>query len=57
MNTKVPEMTDSAVLATALDDMEFLGLIRWKPGVDEKPAVVRKPQGQERHTISKKAAA
>jgi hypothetical protein len=50
------EMADSEVLAMALDDMEFLGLIRWKPDA-EKPAIVRKPQGQEQHAISKKAAA
>jgi hypothetical protein len=33
------EMTDSAVLAMALDDMEFLGLIKWKPDDDKKPAI------------------
>jgi len=32
-------MTDSAVLAMALDDMEFLGLIKWKPDDDKKPAI------------------
>ena len=57
MKTKMPEMTDSAVLAMALDDMEFLGLIRWKPDADEKPAIVRKPQGQEQHALSNKVAA
>jgi hypothetical protein len=31
-------MTDSDVLAMAFDDMEFLGLIKWKPAADEKPS-------------------
>ena len=50
-------MTDSVVLAMALDDMELLGLIRWKPDADEKAATVRNPQGQERHAITDKVAA
>jgi hypothetical protein len=32
------QMADSEVLAIALDDMEFLGLIKWKPDADKKPA-------------------
>jgi hypothetical protein len=51
------EMADSEVLAMALENMEFLGLIRWKPDADEKPAIVRKPQGQEQHAITNKVAA
>jgi hypothetical protein len=31
------EMTESEVLAMALDDMEFLGLINWKPDADKQP--------------------
>jgi hypothetical protein len=32
------EMTESEVLAMALDDMEFLGLIKWQqPDADKKP--------------------
>jgi hypothetical protein len=33
------EMADSAVLAMMLDDMEFVGLIRWKPGADKRPTI------------------
>jgi hypothetical protein len=51
------EMADSEVLAMALDHMEFLGLIRWKPDADEKPAIVRKPQGQEQDALGNKVAA
>jgi hypothetical protein len=51
------EMADFEVLAVALEDMELLGLIRWKPDADEKPAFVRKPQGQEQHAITNKVAA
>jgi len=29
------EMTDAEVLAMALNDMEFLGLIEWKPDADK----------------------
>jgi hypothetical protein len=57
MKTKISEMTDSAVLAMALDDMKLLGLIRWKPDADEKLAIVRNPQGQEQHAITNKVAA
>ena len=58
MKTKtLDEMADSEVLAMALENMEFLGLIRWKPDADEKPAIVRKPQGQEPDALSNKVAA
>jgi hypothetical protein len=50
-------MADSEVLAMALEDMKFLGLIRWKADADEKPAIVRKPQGQEQDALSDKVAA
>jgi len=33
------EMTESEVLAMALDDMEFLGLIKWKTDADKKPTI------------------
>jgi len=33
------EMADAEVLAAALDEMEFLGLINWKPDDDKKPAI------------------
>ena len=33
------EMADAEVLATALDEMEILGLINWKPDDDKKPAI------------------
>ena len=40
MKTKtLDEMADSEVLAMALDDMEFLGLIKWKPDADRKAAI------------------
>jgi hypothetical protein len=32
-------MTDSEVLAMALDEMEFLGLIKSKPAADKRPAI------------------
>jgi hypothetical protein len=33
------QMADSEVLAMALDDMEFFGLIKWKSDADKKPAI------------------
>jgi hypothetical protein len=33
------EIADSEVLAMALDDMEFLGLIIWKPDADRKATI------------------
>jgi hypothetical protein len=40
MKTKtLDEMADSEVLAMALDDMEFLGLIKWKPDANRKAAI------------------
>ena len=52
-----PEMTESAVLAFVLDDMQFLGLIELKPDEDEKPAIEGKPQPEDQNNMSKKAAA
>jgi DNA-binding HxlR family transcriptional regulator len=42
------EMTDAEVLAMALDEMEFLGLIKRKPDADKKPAIgeSREARGQ-----------
>jgi hypothetical protein len=39
------EMADSEVLATALHDMEFLGLIKWRPDAVKKPAVDESREG------------
>ena len=33
------ETTDAAVLAMALEEMEFLGLIKWKTDADKKPTI------------------
>ena len=33
------EMTDAAVLAMVLEEMEFLGLIKWKPDADKRLAI------------------
>jgi hypothetical protein len=33
------KITDSAVLAMALEEMEFLGLIKWKPDADKRLAI------------------
>lgn len=54
---KLDDMADCEVLAMALDDMEFLGLIRWKPDTGQKPAIVRNALGQEQHVVSEVAAA
>jgi hypothetical protein len=32
-------MTDSEVLAMALDEMEFLDLIKWKQDANKKPTI------------------
>jgi hypothetical protein len=37
------EMAGSQVLAMALDDMEFLGLFKWKPDADKKPTINETP--------------
>ena len=55
-----PEMTESAVLAMVLDDMQFLGLIELNPDKDKKlrwSAIEEKPhQAKNQDNISKKAA-
>ena len=45
------QMADAEVLATALDEMEFLGLINWKPDDDKKPAV-----GESREAYAQRQA-
>ena len=53
-----PEMTESAVLARVLDDMQFLGLIELKPDEDEKLCWSEgKRQVEDQKNMSKKAAA
>ena len=55
-----PEMTESAVLAFVLDDMQFLGLIELKPDGDQKlgwPGIEGKPQVEDQNNINKQAAA
>jgi hypothetical protein len=47
------EMAGSQVLAMALDDMEFLGLFKWKPDADKKPTINETPQAHDQHFISK----
>ena len=43
MKTKTLEqIADSEVLAMALDDMEFFGLIKWRPEADKNPAIGEK---------------
>ena len=55
MKTKTLEqMADSEVLAMALDDMEFIGLIKWKPEADKNPAIAEK---RVRHLASDRQAA
>jgi hypothetical protein len=55
-----PEMTESAVLAMVLSDMEFLGLIELNPDKDGKTrssAIEEKPhQAKNQDNMSKKAA-
>jgi len=45
------EMADAEVLATALDEMEFLGLINWKPDDDKKAAI-----GESREAYAQRQA-
>ena len=45
------EMADAEVLAAALDEMEFLGLINWKPDDDKKPAI-----GESREAYAQRQA-
>jgi hypothetical protein len=48
------QMADSEVLAMALDDMEFVGLIKWKPEADKKLAI---DENRVRHVASDRQAA
>jgi hypothetical protein len=48
------QMADSEVLAMALDDMEFFGLIKWKPEADKKLAI---DENRVRHMASDRQAA
>ena len=55
MKTKTLEqMADSEVLAMALDDMEFVGLIKWKPEADKNPVIV---ENRIKHMASDRQAA
>ena len=47
-------MADSEVLAMALDDMEFFGLLKWKPEADKKLAI---EESRVRHVASDRQAA
>jgi hypothetical protein len=44
VKTENPEMTDAQLLVNVLDDMEFLGLIKWKPDADKLPTIDETPQ-------------
>ena len=46
------EMTDSEVLAMALDEMEFLGLIKSKPAADKSPAIDDSPKARGQREAS-----
>ena len=55
MKTKtLDQMADSEVLAMALNDMEFFGLIKWKPDADKKPGIV---ESRVRHMAGDRQAA
>jgi hypothetical protein len=60
MNTDLKTLEGSAVLAMALNDMQFLGLIKLKPDEDGKLSfaiVEGKPrQAEDQNNMSKKAA-
>jgi hypothetical protein len=51
-----PEVTEPSILATVLEDMESLDLIKLSPNADKKPFIEGKAQTEDRH-ISEKAAA
>ena len=46
MQKTLDEMTDSAVLAMALDEMECLGLVQWKSDADKKPTIDENSKAQ-----------
>jgi hypothetical protein len=45
------EIADSEVLAMALEDVEFLGLIKWKPDADKKPTINENPQAHVQQAV------
>jgi hypothetical protein len=51
-----PEVTEPSILATVLEDMEALDLIKLNPDADKKPLIEGKPQTEGQH-MSEKAAA
>jgi hypothetical protein len=51
-----PEVTEPSILATVLEDMESLDLIKLSPNADKKPFIEGKAQTEDQH-ISEKAAA
>ena len=50
-------MTDAEVLAMALDDMERLGLIKWKPDADKKFAIDQSDEAHGQRHVSSGALA
>jgi hypothetical protein len=51
-----PEVTEPSILATVLEDMEALDLIKIDPDADKKSFIEGKAQTEDEH-ISEKAAA
>jgi hypothetical protein len=51
-----PEVTEPSILATVLEDMESLDLIKLSPNANKKPFVEGKPRREDQH-VSEKAAA
>jgi hypothetical protein len=51
-----PETTERSILATVLDDMASLDLIKLSPVADKKPLIEGKPHKEDQH-ITEKAAA
>ncbi len=46
------QMTDSEVLAMALDEMEVLGLIKWKQATAKKPTIDENPEARGERQVS-----
>jgi hypothetical protein len=51
-----PEVTEPSILATVLEDMESLDLIKLSPNANKKPFVEEKSRREDQH-VSEKAAA
>jgi hypothetical protein len=51
------EMTDGEVLAMALDDMERLGLIKWKSDADKKSTIDQSDEAHGQRHVSSGALA